>query len=109
MLLESSEPLLAVPVLIQLSRSTARKVRRNLFWAFAYNSVGMVCAALGWIHPILASALMIVSSLSVVAGSVTRDKLHTASRRRKPPRDPRAGGEAVSREAAVGGVLAASR
>ncbi len=106
-LLEPTHPLLAVPALLQLSLSTVRRVRRSLFWAFAYNSVGMGFAAAGWVHPILASALMIVSSLSVVASSVTADGHHEIS-----GRDPQARERAekiVSCDEVAKGALAASR
>ena len=30
-------------------------IRRNLFWAFAYNTVGVIVAALGWLNPAVAA------------------------------------------------------
>jgi Cu+-exporting ATPase len=67
----------AVSAAIQLSRRTVRTMRQNLFWAFAYNVVGIPVAA-GALYPafeillspILASAAMAVSSVSVVSNSL---------------------------------------
>jgi Cu+-exporting ATPase len=63
--------------LIDLSRATIRVVRQNLFWAFAYNVVGIPIAAgvlVPSMHlqlsPILASAAMALSSVTVVGNSL---------------------------------------
>jgi len=66
-----------VPAAIELSRATMRTVRQNLFFAFAYNVVGIPVAAgalyplTGWLlSPILASLAMALSSVSVVTNAL---------------------------------------
>jgi len=66
-----------VPAAIQLSKSTMRNIRQNLFWAFGYNVAGIPVAA-GVLHlfggpllnPVIAAAAMSLSSVSVLANAL---------------------------------------
>jgi Cu+-exporting ATPase len=56
---------------IDLSRRTWAKLRQGLFWAFAYNVLGIPVAAAGFLDPILAGAAMALSSVSVVLNALS--------------------------------------
>ena len=58
----------AVPYMLELSRKTVRRIRRNLFWAFFYNVFGVMLASCGLLSPTMAAGIMFVSSVAVVAG-----------------------------------------
>lgn len=69
--------LTSVPEALELARRTMRVIRQNLFWAFAYNTIGIPVAAgalyplTGWLlSPVLASAAMALSSITVVTNSL---------------------------------------
>ena len=69
--------LLGIAKAITLSRSMMRNIRQNLFFAFAYNVLGIPLAAgllypfFGWLlSPIIAGAAMSLSSVSVIANAL---------------------------------------
>ena len=54
----------------ELSRAIGAKLRQNLFWAFAYNVVGIPLAGFGALSPMLAGAAMALSSVSVIGNAL---------------------------------------
>lgn len=68
---------------IELSRTTRRTIRQNLGFAFGYNLIGLPLAALGWLNPMLAGAIMALSSISVVGNSLRLGRMA-----RVPSRSP---------------------
>ncbi len=55
---------------IALSRAVTAKIHQNLFWAFAYNVIGIPLAAFGALSPVLAGAAMALSSVSVLGNAL---------------------------------------
>ncbi len=55
---------------LDVSRLTYATLRRGLFWAFAYNVVGIPLAAAGLLNPVIAGAAMAFSSVSVVGNAL---------------------------------------
>ena len=68
----------SVPDALVMSRKTMANIRQNLFWALAYNVIGIPVAALGYLQPWVAGAAMALSSVSVVLNALRlqRVKLH---------------------------------
>jgi heavy metal translocating P-type ATPase len=56
----------ALPEAVSLSRATRRQIRLILGISLAYNAVGLLLAATGWLHPVAAAVIMFASSLTVV-------------------------------------------
>ena len=72
---------------LRLGRATLGTIRRNLFWAFVYNLVGIPVAAgllypfTGWLlSPVIASAAMSLSSVSVLLSSLGLRRFGAAQR-----------------------------
>jgi Cu+-exporting ATPase len=68
----------AVVDAILLSRATGVKIRQNLFFAFAYNVLGIPLAALGLLSPVIAGAAMAMSSVSVVGNALALRRFRPA-------------------------------
>jgi len=60
---------------ILMSHKTIRNIKQNLFWALAYNTIGIPIAAIGFLAPWLAGAAMAFSSVSVVLNALRLQKV----------------------------------
>ena len=65
----------SIPDSILMSHKTMRNIKQNLFWALAYNTIGIPIAALGFLAPWLAGAAMAFSSVSVVLNALRLQKV----------------------------------
>lgn len=70
---------------MELSKYTMRKIKKNLFWKFFYNSLGIPLAAgalylfTGFLlSPVIAGAAMAFSSVSVVSNSLLMKRWHSS-------------------------------
>jgi Cu+-exporting ATPase len=62
-----------------MSRKTMANIKQNLFWALAYNSLGIPVAAAGFLAPWLAGAAMAFSSVSVVLNALRLQRVKSLS------------------------------
>jgi Cu+-exporting ATPase len=61
--------LMGVVSAIRLSKATFKKIKQNLFWAFAYNTIAIPVALLGLLNPVVAEIAMALSSITVVTNA----------------------------------------
>ncbi|GAA4838087.1 heavy metal translocating P-type ATPase [Paenibacillus vulneris] len=62
--------LTSIPDAMVMSKKTMANIKQNLFWALAYNSLGIPIAAIGLLAPWVAGAAMALSSVSVVLNAL---------------------------------------
>ncbi|EFM08480.1 heavy metal translocating P-type ATPase [Paenibacillus curdlanolyticus YK9] len=65
----------SIPDAIRMSRKTMANIKQNLFWALAYNVIGIPIAAFGFLAPWLAGAAMALSSVSVVLNALRLQRI----------------------------------
>lgn len=65
----ANSSLMGVVQSINLSKATFSKIKQNLFWAFAYNTIAIPLAIAGVLHPIIAEIAMALSSITVVTNA----------------------------------------
>jgi len=60
---------------LSLAAATYRNIQQNLFWAFAFNAIGIPLAAIGWLNPVIAGAAMACSSVLVVSNALRLQRM----------------------------------
>jgi Cu+-exporting ATPase len=81
---------------LDISHRTVRKIRQNLFWAFAYNVAGIPLAALGYLNPVVAGAAMALSSVSVLTNALLLKRWRLRGVDVHPRAEPRRAGQRES-------------
>ena len=66
----------AVADAVIMSRRTMSNIKQNLFWALAYNAIGIPIAAFGFLAPWVAGAAMAFSSVSVVLNALRLQRVN---------------------------------
>ncbi len=86
-----------IPAAIRLGRAALRIIKQNLFWAFAYNAVGIPLAAgafislLGWeMNPMFGAAAMSLSSFIVVSNALRLNTVDLYGSKIKTKKEKRA-------------------
>ena len=64
-----------VATALLLASATYRNIQQNLFWAFAFNTIGIPLAAMGFLNPVLAGAAMACSSVLVVTNALRLQRM----------------------------------
>ena len=75
-----------MPAALALARQTVRVVRQNLFWALAYNVVGVGIACTGRLNPVWAALAMTLSGAAVLVNSL---RLTRGGQAETPAAEPR--------------------
>jgi Cu+-exporting ATPase len=65
----------SIPDAIMMSKKTMTNIKQNLFWALAYNTLGIPIAAIGLLAPWVAGASMALSSVSVVLNALRLQRI----------------------------------
>ncbi|MDX1678590.1 heavy metal translocating P-type ATPase [Arsukibacterium sp.] len=60
---------------LTLADATYRNIQQNLFWAFAFNTIGIPLAAMGFLNPVIAGAAMASSSVLVVTNALRLQRM----------------------------------
>ena len=77
------EDLLSVVTAIEISKKTVSKIKQNLFYAFAYNTILIPVAGIGLLYPALAGLAMAASSVSVTGSSLLLKRWSPKSQKMK--------------------------